>query len=211
MGDPRKIKNKFKAPSHPWQKVRIEEESILLKEFGLKNKSEIWRANSWLAKYSDNAKKLITAKNKQAEIEKEQMLTKLKGFGLLPENATVADVLGITVKDVLERRLQSIVFRKNMARSMKQARQFITHEHIFVGQKKISVPSYMITLKEEATIAFDADSPFTDDMHPERTPIERKEEKKEEKKVEKKHDKRHDKRPAKKKQENKAPPKEDKK
>ena len=41
MGDPRKARKQYRTPSHPWQKVRLEDESKLAVEYGLKNKKEI--------------------------------------------------------------------------------------------------------------------------------------------------------------------------
>ena len=40
MGDPRKLRKKYYPPSHPWQKIRIDEEKILMKDYGFKNKKE---------------------------------------------------------------------------------------------------------------------------------------------------------------------------
>ncbi|MCH7902628.1 hypothetical protein IIC68_02645, partial [archaeon] len=59
-------------------------------------------------------------------------------------------ILSLTIKDVLERRLQTLIYRKKMASSLKQARQFIVHEHISVGDKIIKAPSYLVPLLEES-------------------------------------------------------------
>ena len=45
MGDPRKTRKKYDTPQHPWQKERMDQESVFLKEYGLKNKKEIWKMN----------------------------------------------------------------------------------------------------------------------------------------------------------------------
>ena len=58
MGHPKLRKKTYQKPTHPWQKERIEEEKTLLKEFGLKNKKEVWRVNSLLRKHKRQAKKL---------------------------------------------------------------------------------------------------------------------------------------------------------
>ena len=168
MGDPRKQKKKFSTPSHPWQKERIDEEKDLIREYGLKNKKEIWKMDSFLKKSFLQAKKLSADKTKQGEKEKIQLLTKLKLLGLLPEAAHLDDVLELTLKDILERRLQSIIFRKGLARSMKQARQFITHEHIAVNSKKITAPGFLVSKKNEDRIDFSPKSKLIDEMHPER-------------------------------------------
>lgn len=168
MGDPKKIRKKYRTPQHPWEATRLAEESILIKGYGLKNKKEIWKVSSLMRKYTHNAKNLITSRTKQAEVEKLQLLTKLLKLGLLQEGAKIEDVLGLDIKDFMERRLQSVVFKKGLARSMKQARQFITHEHILVNGKKISVPSYLVLRDEEPTVAFIDSSSLSNPDHAER-------------------------------------------
>ena len=168
MGDPKKLKKKYSTPPHPWERQRMEEESLLLKEYALKNKKEIWKVAALLRKYTGNAKKLITSRTKQADIERYQLLTKLQRLGLIQEGSRIEDILSLTIRDFMERRLQSIVFKKGLARSMKQARQFITHQHIVVGDKKISVPSYIVLKEEEPLVAFTNKSALSNPEHPER-------------------------------------------
>ncbi|MFH1770464.1 MAG: 30S ribosomal protein S4 [archaeon] len=168
MGDPKKIRKKYETPSHPWQKVRIEEEIILKKEYGLKNKKEIWIMGSALKNFRNQVKKLHTMRGKQTEIETDQIKTKLLSLGLLKPESSLDTILGIGVKDIMERRLQTILFRKNLARSMNQARQFIVHRHVTVAGKKITSPSYLVKISEEAQISFVDSSALADPNHPER-------------------------------------------
>ena len=114
MGDPKRQRAKYATPTHPWQKERIEEEKTLIKEYGFKNKSEIWRLNSKLRNFASQAKKLVATKTEQNEKEEEQLLKKLRKLGLLTENADIDDVLSLTLKDIVERRLQSLVQRKGL-------------------------------------------------------------------------------------------------
>lgn len=168
MGSPKKQKKKFSKPSHPWQKERILAEKDLLKTYGLRRKYEIWKMNSILKNFTNQAKNLITTKKQQSDKERTQMLTKLSSLGFIESNSKVDDVLSLTLKDVMERRLQTLVFRKNLARNIKQARQFIVHEHISIGNKTITAPSYLVHLKEEGNIQFAQSSAFIDPNHPER-------------------------------------------
>jgi len=168
MGDPKKFRKKYKGPTHPWQKERIVEEKELKKEYGLKNKTEIWKMTSSLRRYADQAKKLVAATGKQAELEAMQLLKKVKRQGLLPEEGTIGDILSLTVREVMERRLQTQVYKKNLARSMDQARQFITHNHIMIGDKIITSPSYIVKIEEEFEIKFVPKSQLSDPEHPER-------------------------------------------
>lgn len=152
MGDPRKQRKKFSKPGHPWQRERILAEKEILKQYGLKRKNEIWKMTSMLQKFLHRAKTIIAQTNPQSEIEKTQLLARLHLLGLLKQDSRIEDVLNLTLKDIMERRLQTLLCRKNIAPSMMQARQFITHEHVAVGSKKITVPSYLVLITEEPNI-----------------------------------------------------------
>jgi len=169
MGDPSKSRKKYSGPSHPWQKERIDEEKPLLKEYGLVNKKEIWRITSLLRRYKKIAKGSIIAKTKAAAKERQDLFRTLKALGLIQQdNPQGDDVLSLTQKDFFERRLQTIVFRKGMAHSAKQARQFITHGHIAIGGRKVTVPGYLVTKAEEGQIGFLPSSSLSSADHPER-------------------------------------------
>ncbi len=186
MGDIKKQKNKFYPPSHPWQKARIEEERVLLREFGLKNKEEIWKMNSILKNFYAQAKRLTKIHDKQAEVEIGQLLSRLRLLGLLGAEGKLEDVLTIKIKDVMNRRLQTLLFKKNMAHSVNQARQFIVHHHVFVGGKNVTMPSYLVKVEEESSIIFKPNSSLANPDHPERAVPEKPAEKKEEAKDQKK-------------------------
>lgn len=189
MGSPKKQRKKFSKPPHPWQKERILAEKELLKEYGLNRKYEIWKMNSILKNFTKQAKNLVTIKNPQVEKERNQLLTKLFSLGLLSKNAKIDDVLSLTLKDILERRLQTLVCRKSLASSFKQARQFIVHEHISLGDKTITAPSYLVPLDEEGTIQFANNSVLFNASHPERLVVEtRQKQKKAKEKAESKKD-----------------------
>jgi len=168
MGDPRRLRKAFSKPPHPWQKVRIDDEKIVFEEYGLKNKKELWKTTSLLRLYAENAKRIIRTRNAQSEIEEKQLISKLQKIGILPASATIADVLGISSKDIFGRRLQTVVFKKGLARTIKQARQFIVHEHIMVGDKIISRPSYLVPVDLEEGISFAINSSLSSAEHPER-------------------------------------------
>lgn len=160
--------------------TRIKEEADFRREYGYKNKKEIWKMQSILRKFRAQARRLIPLTDKQAQLEKKQLLTRLALLGLVKDNAQIEDVLALKIKDVLERRLQTLVLRKRLANTIKQARQMITHGHVIVGSKKITSPSHLVTIKEEPQIAFLVNSPFISEMHPERVAGSNKREKKKE-------------------------------
>ena len=151
-----------------WIGPNIEAEKVLTREYGLKNKKEIWKMNSQLKRYKDFAKKLIAVKTAQGEKEKKQMMEKLQRLGLINAGAKLDDVLSLDTKDIMERRLQSLVYRKGLARTMKQARQFIVHRQVMVGGRKITFPSYVVSQEEEAQLRFDPSSTLSKEDHPER-------------------------------------------
>ncbi|MHA1310911.1 MAG: 30S ribosomal protein S4 [Candidatus Helarchaeota archaeon] len=169
MGDPKKSKKKYSKPSHPWEAERLHEELILVGTYGLRNKRELWRHQTMLRKYRRRARDIRIMPKEKQEKETEILIKKLHRIGVLPENATIDDVLQLTVSDILERRLQTVVFRKGLAKTPYQARQFIVHGHIAISGKRILIPSYIVTIDEEPEITYSPTSPLAKNPnHPER-------------------------------------------
>lgn len=152
MGDPRKQRKSYDTPSHPWRKDRIEKEKELVRKYGLKNKRDIWKAESKLRQIRRIARNLLSSYGEQAKKEEAQLMSKLQKLGLLKGEADLDSVLGLTIEDILERRLQSLVHRKGLARSPKHARQLVVHGHIRVGGRRIKSPSYLVPVEQEETI-----------------------------------------------------------
>ncbi|KYK31262.1 MAG: 30S ribosomal protein S4 [Theionarchaea archaeon] len=152
MGDPRKQRKSYDTPSHPWRKDRIEKEKELVRKYGLKNKKDIWKAESKLRQIRRIARNLLSSHGEQAKKEEAQLMSKLQKLGLLKGEADLDSVLGLTIEDILERRLQSLVHRKGLSRSPKQARQLVVHGHIRVGGRRIKSPSYLVPVEQEETI-----------------------------------------------------------
>ncbi len=168
MGDPKKQRKRYATPRHPWEKKRIEEERLLISDYGLKNKTEIWRMNSILRRLSNRAKELIGIHSEQSEKEKQQLLNTVYQMGLIAENAKIEDVLEISLRKIMDRRLQTMLQKKAMAKTVKQARQFITHGHVKIGGNKITFPSYIVKMGEEEKIKFVENSALANESHPER-------------------------------------------
>jgi len=168
MGYPGRMKKLYDTPNHPWQKARIEEETGLVKRYGLRNKKSVWKHASELRKYRGNARTLLgvmSAGNLPEDShytrDAQNILKKLQTLGILKEDAKLEDILALKVEDILERRLQTIVYRKGYANSIKQARQFIVHGHISLNGRKITVPSYLVLKGEEDILSFYIGSPIT--------------------------------------------------
>lgn len=137
-----------------FDKKRIEREGKILKTFGLRRKREIWRAETLLRGYRRLARTLSAKVNEKT---KSELIGKLIGLGILEKNATLDNVLALTVENILERRLQTVVFRLGLANTPKHARQLIIHGHATIGGRKIIYPSYMIPKEEECKIKVGTD------------------------------------------------------
>src|SRR3989344_3777876 len=168
MGDPKKQRKKYSGPQHPWRRTRIEEEKILVEEYGLRNKKDLWKMSSTLGHFKKQAKALIARVGAQADSERKLFLAKLQRLNLVGADGTVDNVLSLSVKDILERRLQTLMYRKGLAHSVLQARQFIVHGHAFIHGQKMNIPSYLVPAGQEQLIQFDPRSALADPEHPER-------------------------------------------
>ncbi len=164
----------WEGPNHPWKKERLEEERKLKTFYGLKNKKELWKAETIARKIRKYVRYLNARRAAGFDIEEDvnKFMRKLIRLGLVSENATLNDVLNLTARDVLERRLQTLVWRKGLARTIRQARQLIVHGHIIVGDKVITSPGYLVKKEEEENIRYNPVSPLSDPEHPLRKIIE---------------------------------------
>ena len=171
MGKPKFSRKKYETPSHPWQEDRIKAENELVKKYGLKNKREVWKAETRLRKYRGQARELLAkvgTEDTQSKKESDQLLMHLSRMNVLPINSTLDDVLALETESILSRRLQTLTYLKGLANTPDQARQIISHGHIGIGEKRVTVPSYMVTKDEEGEIGYTSDSPLNDIMHPAR-------------------------------------------
>lgn len=169
MGLPIKHRKKFVSHKKKWDKNTIVEEAVLVADYALKNKKEIRKVELTLSKYKMLAKEFNKSKETKVSEGALNFVDKLKKLGYLNANATSLDeVLDITLRSILERRLANIVYQKKLAKSASQARQFIVHRHVKVGGKVVTSPSYSVSLLEETTIEFTEGSALTDENHPER-------------------------------------------
>ena len=178
MGEPKFSRSRTQTPTHPWKQARIDEEHDLKERYGLKKVGgmrEIWREKSALRRHRNQAMKLIgrvdSTEGHYAK-EKDQLLNSLTKKGLLQIGADVGDVLEINVEHMLSRRLQSVVYYKGLAPSMRAARNLIVHGHICVGEQRMTVPGYHVLKEEEDSLQYSQNSPFADPEHPFRKDLE---------------------------------------
>ena len=167
MGDPKFPSKHYNTPSHPWQKVRIEEERTLIHQYGLKNKKEIWKANTKIRSMRRQARKLTASSgDEQAQKEKGLLLSKLNRIGLLEQDSGLEDVLRMTAENILDRRLQTQVYLQGLASTAKQSRQLIIHGHISVDGAVTRVPGMIVTRLQEKNISYAPSSALNSDLHP---------------------------------------------
>ncbi len=168
MGGIKRQRKKIETPGHPYDKARLERELPLVGTYGLRNKRELWRARTILSTARQQARGLLALDPEARKTREQELLSRLSRFGMLPQNSNLDSVLALEIKVVLERRLQTIVFRKGLAASPYQARQFITHRHIAIGTGVATSPSRLITVAEEDLISYAPRSPLNDQGHPSR-------------------------------------------
>ena len=126
MGYPGKNHKSYQTPKRPWEKSRIESETRLVIEYGLRNKREVWKAQEHLRKYRKGARNLLAlgsseVNRDQYEAKKDELISHLQRAGLLGPDASIDDVLSLKVQTQLERRLQTVVYRRGLARSGRRA------------------------------------------------------------------------------------------
>ena len=154
MGDPRKTRKQFKRPLKIWSKAGLEREKALKAGYGLKNKREIWKAETLLRKKRHNARSLLALPLEKRIKRENELLGSLSRLGMLSAKAGLDDVLTLGVESFLGRRLQTLVWRKGLANTAGQARQFVVHGHIAIDGRRVTAPSYMVSAEEEAKIGY---------------------------------------------------------
>lgn len=152
MGDPKKSRKRWQGPRHPWKKDNLTKELSLLGKYGLRNKRELWRANLIIKSYRNQASAILALEQSDRTIKEKNLVKKLSKLGLLNEDAVLDNVLDLSVDEILERRLQTILLKLNMAKTLYQARQLIVHGHVSIGDRSVSAPGYMVNRDEESRI-----------------------------------------------------------
>jgi len=148
----------YSNPKKPFDKLRIEEEKKIIEEFGLKNKKEIRKAGAKVKLVREKARKLL----KSSPEDQKRLFNQLKELDIKVNSLT--DAFALDIKDYLGRRLQTIVFKKGLANTIKEARQKIVHRKILVDQEVINKPSYLVPVKLEDKITLKINRPLSKEI-----------------------------------------------
>lgn len=161
MGDPKKPRRKWESPGHPWMKSRLQREMELMGNYGLRNKRELWIAETMLRRIKHLARSLLALPEEEREKRLQSLVSRLYNMGVIQmPNASISDVLNLSVEAILERRLQTIVWKKGLAKTLHQARQMIVHGHIAVRGRRVTSPGHLVPREEENYISFYPTSPY---------------------------------------------------
>jgi len=145
----KKLRKQFETPNESWSEDRMQREEELIEEFGLKNKEEVYKAESTLRSLRREARKLVA---EQDESQRQALIKKSHETGLVREDAQLEDILPLNTTDILERRLQTAVNRRGYSDTVREARQMVSHGHVYIDGERVTIPGYLLTQEEEKQI-----------------------------------------------------------
>src|SRR5437764_3988040 len=152
MGDPSKPKKSYNRPRRIWTTDQLNAELYTLGSYGLRNKRELWKAQTRVARFRNQARALLSLATEGRAEKESRLLKSLNRLGLVSESASLDDVLNLKIEDLLERRLQTIVMKKGGTKSPHQARQIVVHGHVSLGNRIVNLPGYLVKREEEPQI-----------------------------------------------------------
>ena len=168
MGDPKKQRKKYVTPRHPWRRDQLDVELRLMGEYGLRNKRELWRYKTMLSEMRGIARSLLAKSGSEREKSERDFLSRLRRMGLAGDTTSIDDTLDLDIRDLLERRLQTVVLRGGLAGSASQSRQLVSHGHITVSGRVVTVPGYLVAKADDEGVRYAAESPIAKSDHPAR-------------------------------------------
>ena len=160
MGDPKTPRRIWKKPTRPLNYNLMMDELKTLGTFGLKTKKELWKTRTHLSKLRHQARSLLALRQEIRKEKEPVLINSLSKIGLVDKNSTLDAVLNLQVTDLLSRRLQTIVQKKLYFKTPYHARQAIVHGHIMIGDRIITIPSYIVKIDEESKIHLIPESSF---------------------------------------------------
>ncbi len=153
MGAPKRNRSKFEKPKERWNLERIKSDRALINEFGLKNHKELWKVQTEVSRIRRNVRELLSVGSSSDDV-KERIISRLTRLGVATSTTTLDNLLDLKENDLLNRRLQTVVFRKGLARTIKQARQITVHGFIAIDGRKVNRPGYLVDAEIEKRITY---------------------------------------------------------
>jgi small subunit ribosomal protein S4 len=142
-----------------WTTDQLNAELYVMGSYGLRNKRELWKAQTEVARIRNQARALLALSTEARSEKEKRLLNFLNRLGLVKEGATLDDILNLKVEDLLERRLQTIIMKKSGTKSPYQARQIVSHGHVSIGNRKVNIPGYLVRTGEEPQILLHVELP----------------------------------------------------
>ncbi len=152
MGDPKRNRRKYTPSKVMWNRLRIDREHEIKERYGLRNLRELWTASTEVSRIRRNAREVLS--NKVGEKVGKEIIERLSKYNIVNKDAKVDDLLGVTPEAILSRRLQSIVLKAGLSKTIKQSRQLITHGFISINGRKVKSPGYLVTAMEEPRVGY---------------------------------------------------------
>jgi len=158
MGGLKKPKKKYLAgkPKKIWNKQLLLEELQLMGEYGLRNKKELWLARARLKWIVRRARALLSMTAEERAPLEVPFKEKLYKMGFIEDpNVPLDRILSLDVRAILERRLQTLVFRMGLAKSIHHARQLVVHGHVLVAGRRVTSPGFLVPRELEDKITLE--------------------------------------------------------
>lgn len=152
MGAPKRIRKKYDTPSMKWDIQRIEEEHKLKEQYGLKTLKELWIAASELRRIRGVARGVLSGNIRNETGE--ELIKRLVRYNVVKSGATLDELLVISTEAMLDRRLQSVVFKRGLAKTIKQSRQLITHGFISINGMRATSPGRLVSGADEQSVGY---------------------------------------------------------
>ncbi|MFZ8841520.1 MAG: 30S ribosomal protein S4 [Pyrobaculum sp.] len=156
MGGLKKPKKKYLAgkPKKIWNKQLLLEELQLVGEYGLRNKKELWLARAHLKRITRRARSLLSMTAEERVPLEMPFKERLYKMGFIEDpNVPLDRILSLDVRSVLERRLQTMVYRLGLAKSIHHARQLIVHGRVLVAGRRMTSPGFLVPRELEDKIS----------------------------------------------------------
>ncbi len=96
-------------------------------------------------------RKLVSSLRQTASGQHGAARKKLSDYAI-NKAARTKGVTGTVLLQLLERRVDNVLFRAGFATTRKQARQIVNHGHVLVNGKKVDIPSYLVKAGDIITI-----------------------------------------------------------